>query len=46
MGLRGRALIDSEYNAALNVPLIVRTMKDAVDRQRAGRARSLRRVDR
>ncbi|HWI11134.1 MAG TPA: glycosyltransferase family 4 protein [Burkholderiaceae bacterium] len=38
MGLRGRALIESEYNAAVNVPSIVRTMKDAVDRQRAGRA--------
>jgi len=38
MGLRGRALIGSEYNAAVNVPLIVRAMKDAVDRERAGRA--------
>lgn len=39
MGLRGRSLIDREYNAAVNVPLIVRTMKEAVDRQRAGRGR-------
>jgi len=38
MGLRGRALIGREYNAAVNVPLIVRAMKDAVDRERAGRA--------
>jgi glycosyltransferase involved in cell wall biosynthesis len=38
IGVRGRALIDREYNAAVNVPLIIRQMKEAVDRQRASRA--------
>ena len=38
MGLRGRALIEARYNAAINVPLIIRKMKDGVDGLRAGRA--------
>jgi len=32
MGQRGRALIEAEYNASRNVPRILETMKQAVDR--------------
>ena len=38
MGLRGRALIEKQYSAAVNVPLIIRKMKEGVDAQRATRA--------
>lgn len=38
MGLRGRALIETRYNAAINVPLIIRKMKEGVDGSRARRA--------
>ena len=39
MGVHGRSLIEREYNAAVNVPLILRKMKEGVDRRRARRAR-------
>jgi len=35
MGRRGRQLVESKYNAAVNVPLILRCLKDVVDGQRA-----------
>ena len=34
MGERGRALVEARYSAAVNVPLILRRMKDAVDASR------------
>ncbi|MES2992936.1 MAG: glycosyltransferase family 4 protein [Pseudomonadota bacterium] len=37
LGWRGRALIESNYNAAINVPLIIRKMKTQVDRHRKAR---------
>jgi glycosyltransferase involved in cell wall biosynthesis len=39
MGRRGRELIERKYNAAVNVPLILRCMKDAVDARGARTAR-------
>jgi glycosyltransferase involved in cell wall biosynthesis len=42
MGARGRRLIETEYSAAINVPRILKVMKDAVDQTRlagAGRTR-------
>lgn len=38
MGASGRALIEKSYNAAINVPAILRRMKEAVDAKRAVRA--------
>ena len=35
MGRRGRELVERKYSAAVNVPLILRCMKDAVDARRA-----------
>ena len=35
MGAAGRALIERQFNAAVNVPKILRFMKDAVDLRRA-----------
>jgi glycosyltransferase involved in cell wall biosynthesis len=40
MGERGRQLIESRYNAAVNVPRILRVMKDAVDTSRSAARRS------
>lgn len=37
MGASGRALIEERYDAAVNVPEILRTMKEAVDARRAMR---------
>ncbi|HJQ61531.1 MAG TPA: glycosyltransferase family 4 protein, partial [Burkholderiales bacterium] len=34
MGERGRALIETKYSARVNVPLIIRAMKDVVDASR------------
>ena len=34
MGLRGRQLVETKYSAAVNVPLILRSMKDQVDMRR------------
>lgn len=34
MGQRGRAMIERDFNAAVNVPRILQIMKDAVDKQR------------
>jgi glycosyltransferase involved in cell wall biosynthesis len=36
MGRRGRQLVESKYSAAVNVPLILRCMKDVVDARRVG----------
>ena len=35
MGTRGRQLVEAKYSAAVNVPLILRCMKDVVDMQGA-----------
>jgi hypothetical protein len=34
MGERGRELVEARYSARVNVPLILRRMKDAVDESR------------
>ena len=35
MGERGRAIVETEYNAAVNVPRILATMKRGVERSRS-----------
>jgi glycosyltransferase involved in cell wall biosynthesis len=40
MGERGRQLVAARYNASINVPLILRLMKDAVDESRRAVSKS------